>query len=378
MALDAETFSLLLEATRRLVDGVLIPAEAEADRTGDIPPAAQRAMREMGLFGLTIPEAHGGLGLSRSEEVRFLFEFCRASPTFRSLIGTTVGVGGKAILLDGTEDQKAHWLPRIARGDTIVSFCLTEPDSGSDAKALKSRARRDGDHWVIDGSKRFVSNAPHAGLFVVMARTEERVTAFLVPADTPGIAVAPPWKKMGQRGAQVADVSFDGCRVPADAVLGGEAGIGRGFNTAMKALDDGRLHIAAVAVGLGRRLVEEMLAYARTRRQFGEPIASFQLIQAMLADSEAELAAARALVEATAARRDAGEPVTRDAASAKYFATEAVWRIADRAVQLHGGYGYMTDTPVERLFRDARLLRLFEGTSQIMQLVIAREMLRDA
>ncbi len=378
MTLDPETLSLLLDATRRLVDEKLIPAEAEADANGELPSDVVRAMREMGLFGLTVPESYGGLGLNRSEEVRFLFEFCRASPSFRSLLGTTVGVGGKSILLDGTEEQKAYWLPRIARGETIVSFCLTEPDSGSDAKALKTRARRDGDEWVIDGTKRFISNAPLAGLFVVMARTGERVTAFLVPAETPGIEVAKPWRKMGQRAAHVADVAFEDCRVPADAVLGGEAGIGRGFNAAMKALDDGRLHIAAVAVGLGRRLIEEMLEYARTRRQFGEPIASFQLIQAMLADSEAELAAARALVETTAAKRDAGEPVTRDAASAKYFATEAVWRIADRAVQLHGGYGYMSDTPVERLFRDARLLRLFEGTSQIMQLVIAREMLREA
>jgi len=378
MTLDPETLSLLLDATRRLVDEKLIPAEAEADANGELPSDVVRAMREMGLFGLTVPESYSGLGLNRSEEVRFLFEFCRASPSFRSLLGTTVGVGGKSILLDGTEEQKAYWLPRIARGETIVSFCLTEPDSGSDAKALKTRARRDGAEWVIDGTKRFISNAPLVGLFVVMARTGERVTAFLVPAETPGIEVAKPWRKMGQRAADVADVAFENCRVRADSVLGGEAGIGRGFNTAMKALDDGRLHIAAVAVGLGRRLIEEMLEYARTRRQFGEPIASFQLIQAMLADSEAELAAARALVETTAAKRDAGKPVTRDAASAKYFATEAVWRTADRAVQLHGGYGYMSDTPVERLFRDARLLRLFEGTSQIMQLVIAREMLRQA
>src|SRR5690606_19602348 len=253
MTLDPETLSLLLDATRRLVDEKLIPAEAEADANGELPSDVVRAMREMGLFGLTVPASYGGLGLNRSEEVRFLFEFCRASPSFRSLLGTTVGVGGKSILLDGTEEQEAYRPRRIARGETIVSFCLTEPDSGSDAKALKTRARRDGDEWVIDGTKRFISNAPLAGLFVVMARTGERVTAFLVPAETPGIEVAKPWRKMGQRAADVADVAFENCRVPADSVLGGEAGIGRGFNAAMKALDDGRLHIAAVAVGLGRR-----------------------------------------------------------------------------------------------------------------------------
>ena len=334
------------------------------------------------MFGLSVPAEYGGLGLSITQEVAVVFELCRASPSFRSLIGTTVGVGGKSIAYDGTQAQKDRYLPQIARGETIVSFCLTEPDSGSDAAGLRTTAQRDGDggDWLINGTKRFVSNAPIAGLFTVMARSEpgsagsKGVSAFLVEADTPGLQVQPPWKKMGQNGAAVADVVFDNVRVPAGALLGGREG--QGLRTAMKALDAGRIHIAAVAVGLATRLLEEATSYAQERKQFGEPLAQFQLIQGMLADSETDRLAARALVESVAARVDAGERVIREAAAAKLFATETCWRIADRAVQIHGGYGYMREYPVERLFRDARLLRLFEGTSQIMQVVIARDLLK--
>jgi acyl-CoA dehydrogenase len=378
--MDTETLTLLKFTVRRLVDDVLIPAEAEAEALGQTPAHVRDAMLELGLFGLTVPEAFGGLGLNTSAETQVIAELCRASPGFRSLIGTTVGVGGKSIAMDGTDSQKAEWLPRIATGDMIVSFCLTEPDSGSDAGSLRTRATRDGDDFIIDGRKRFISNAPLAGLFIVMARTDPStsggrgVSAFLVPADTAGIEVGPPLKKMGHKGALVADVSFDTCRVPASAILGGVEG--QGFRTAMKVLDDGRLHIAAVALGLGRRLLEEAVQYAKDRKQFGQAISDFQLIQAMLADSETDLIAADAMIAATAAKRDAGERVSREAAATKYFATEATWRIADRAVQVHGGYGYLTDYPVERLFRDARLLRLFEGTSQVMQIVIARDMLK--
>jgi acyl-CoA dehydrogenase len=306
-----------------------------------------------------------------------IFEFCRAAPAYRSYVGTTNGVGGKSIVLDGTEAQKRRYLPAIAAGELIVSFCLTEPDSGSDAKSLSTTARRDGDGYVLNGSKRFISNAPIAGLFTVMARTNPNdksaagVSAFLVEAGTPGLHVDPPLEKMGQLGAPTADVDFNDCRVPSTALLGDTEG--QGFITAMKVLDDARIHMGAVCVGLSCRLLEEMTAYALARRQFGQPIADFQLIQAMIADSEAEYMAARAMVEQTARQMDTGENVTKAAAACKYFASETVWRIADRAVQVHGGYGYMRETAVERLFRDARLLRIFEGTSQIMQLVIARE-----
>lgn len=377
--IDAESLDLILAGVRRLVDEVLIPAEAEADATGMMPPAIVDQMRTFGLFGLSVPAAYGGIGLSLAQEVAVVQELCRASPSFRSIIGTTVGVGGKTIATDGTDAQKQRYLPQIADGKLIVSFCLTEPGSGSDAAGLRTTARRDGDGWIINGTKRFISNAPTAGLFSVMARSEpgsegaRGVSAFLVEAGTQGIHAQPPWNKMGQKAAAVADVVFEDVRVPGDALLGSQEG--QGFRTAMKVLDGGRIHIAAVAVGLARRLIEEATAYAKERRQFGEPLAQSQLIQGMLAESEAEYLAAKALVESAAARADQGHDVRREAAAAKLFATESCWRIADRAVQIHGGYGYMRDTAVERLFRDARLLRLFEGTSQIMQVVTARDML---
>lgn len=375
--MNEDDIAPLLDSVRRLVDEKLIPAEEQVDREHRIPDELLDLMREMGLFAYAIPEEHGGLGLSKWAEVRMIFEFCRAAPAYRSYVGTTNGVGGKSIVLDGTLEQKQRYLPPIAAGELIVSFCLTEPGSGSDAKSLASTARRDGDSYILNGSKRFISNAPIAGLFTVMARTDPDdksaagVSAFLIPSDTPGVHVDPPLEKMGQLGAPTADVTFSDCRVPREALLG--AVEGQGFITAMKVLDDARIHMGAVCVGLAIRLVEEMTTYAAEREQFGKPIAEFQLIQGMIADSETECLAARAMVEQTARQMDAGENVTKAAAACKYFASETVWRIADRAVQVHGGYGYMRETAVERLFRDARLLRIFEGTSQIMQLVIARE-----
>jgi acyl-CoA dehydrogenase len=371
----------LLAGVRRLVDEKLIPAEETLDREDQIPEELLALMREMGLFAYAIPAEHGGLGLSKWDEVRVIFEFCRAAPAYRSYVGTTNGVGGKSIVLDGSPEQQRKYLPRIASGELVVSFCLTEPDSGSDAKSLRTTARRQGDGYVLNGSKRFISNAPVAGLFTVMARTDPEdggaggISAFLVEAGTPGLSVGPKLRKMGQKGAPTADVTFDDCRVPAEALLGGVEG--QGFITAMKVLDDARIHMGAVCVGLASRLLEEMTGYAAQRQQFGRPIADFQLIQAMIADSEAECLAARAMVERTARAMDRGDGVTKEAAACKYFASEAVGRIADRAVQVHGGYGYVAEYPVERLYRDARLLRIFEGTSQIMQLVIAREALKE-
>lgn len=378
--IDEDVLGPMLDQVARLVDRELIPAEAEAEAAKAIPDRLVQRMAALGLFGLALPAEHGGLGLSKEAEVRVLFEFCRAAPAYRSLIGTTNGVGGKSIAFDGTEDQKRQYLPRAASGECLISFCLTEPDAGSDAAHLKTRAERIDGGWRLNGSKRFITNAPDAGLFVVMARSNPEdtgaggVSAFLVEAGTPGLEIGPPLEKMGQRAAHTADVAFVDCVVPSDALLGGQ--VGMGFKTAMKALDDARIHMAAVAVGLSRRLIDEALAYARERRQFGQPIADFQLIQAMLADSEAEQLASRALTLEAARAMDRGEKVARQAAAAKYFATEALGRIADRAVQVHGGYGYVAEYPVERLYRDARLFRIFEGTSQIMQLVIAREMLR--
>jgi acyl-CoA dehydrogenase len=381
MTMDADTLEDLLVAVRRFVDGRLVPLEAQVDADDDVPPELVAEMRDLGLFGLTIPEAYGGLGLGMEEEARVAMELGRTSPAFRSVFGTTIGIGSQGIVIDGTDAQKQHWLPRMARGEVIASFCLTEPEAGSDAAALRTRAHRRGDRYVLEGTKRYITNAPRAGVFTVMARTADTerpadgISAFIVDAATPGIRLGRPEKKMGQRGAPICDVVFDGCEVPAEAIIGGVEG--RGFRTAMKVLDRGRLHIAAICVGTASRLIDEMTRYAAERRQFGRPIADFQLVQAMLADSETERRAARALVLEAARSRDAGARVTMEAAMSKYFASEMVGRVADRAVQVFGGAGYVADYGIERFYRDVRLFRIYEGTSQIQQLVIARELLAD-
>ena len=379
--MDNETFELLRESVRRFVDQRLIPAEDQVERDEEVPAEIVQEMRELGLFGLSIPEEYGGIGLSMSEEAAIIRELTRASVVFRSVIGTTVGIGSQGIVMDGTEEQKRTWLPRLARGEVIASFALTEPNAGSDAASLQTVARRDGDSYRINGPKRFITNAPRAGMFTVMARTEPDVkgaagiSAFIVPADTPGISFGKPDKKMGQKGAVTCDVIFDDCVVPADAIIGGVPG--RGFKTAMKVLDRGRIHIAAVALGMCDRLIDMSLRYASERRQFGQPIANFQLVQAMLADSKTDALATEALLNFVAAKFDRGEKVSLEASALKYFASEAVGRIADRAVQIHGGAGYMSEYKVERFYRDVRLLRIYEGTSQIQQIIIAREMLRS-
>lgn len=379
MALDPETFNILLETVRRFVAERLIPREEEVVETNAIPADVVAEMKELGLFGLSIAEEYGGLGLTMEEEVRVVFELGRASPAFRSVVGTNVGIGSQAIVIAGTPEQKAKYLPALASGALIGSFALTEPDAGSDAMALRTTARRDGDEYVLNGTKRYITNAPTAGLFTVMARTApdrkaDSISCFLVEAGLPGIHLGPPDKKMGQRGALTCDVVFEDCRVPATALLGGAEG--NGFRTAMKVLDKGRLHIAALCVGIADRLIRESILYARDRRQFGQAIAEFQLVQAMLADSEADTYAARCMIIDAAQRRDRGEDTTLQAACAKMFASEMVGRVADRAVQIFGGAGYMAEYPVERFYRDARLFRIFEGTTQIQQLVIARELMK--
>lgn len=380
MPLDSETFDLLLGAVRRFVDESLIPAEAEVAEQNRIPDAIVAAMRELGLFGLSIAEDYGGLGLTMEEEVRVVFELGRASPAFRSMAGTNIGIGSQSIVIAGSDEQRRHYLPRLASGEIIGSFALTEPDAGSDAMSLRTQARRDGDHYVLNGTKRYITNAPIAGLFSVMARTGEgggadAISCFLVEAGTPGLVIGKPDKKMGQAGALTSDVILDDCRVPASTLLGGVEG--NGFRTAMKVLDKGRLHIAALCVGMAERLIAEAAGFATTRKQFGETIGSFQLVQAMIADSQADMLAGRALVLETARQRDRGERVTMEAACAKMFASEMLGKVADRAVQIHGGAGYMAEYPVERFYRDARLFRIFEGTTQIQQLIIAREVLRQ-
>jgi len=339
-------------------------------------------MRELGLFGLCIPEEYGGLGLTMEEEVLVAFEIAKTSPAFRSLIGTNNGIGSQGLIVDGTAEQKAYYLPKLASGELIASFALTEPGSGSDAASLRTTARRDGDHYVINGTKRFITNAPEAGVYTVMARTNPEdkgaggVTAFIVEKGTPGLSLGKIDKKMGQKGAHTSDVIFEDCRVPAANIIGGREDVG--FKTAMKVLDKGRLHIAAICVGAAERMLDDALSYAMERRQFGKPVAEFQLIQAMLADSKAEVYAARSMILDAARRRDNGEKISTEASCCKLFASEMCGRVADRAVQIHGGAGYVSEYAVERFYRDVRLFRIYEGTTQIQQLVIARNMIRDA
>jgi acyl-CoA dehydrogenase len=377
MPLDPESFELLLSTVRRFVAERLRPLEERVDREDEVPAEVVAEMREMGLFGLSIPEDYGGLGLTMSEEVRVALELGGTTPAFRSVFGTNVGIGSQGLVMAGSEAQKAQWLPRIASGEIITSFTLTEPGAGSDSASVQTRAVRDGEVYRLSGTKRFITNADKASLFTVMARTGEPgakgVSALLVPADLPGVSVGRPEKKMGQQGAHVCDVSFDDAPVPAANRLGEE---GEGFRLAMRVLDRGRLHIAAVCVGIAERLIRDAVGYAQERRQFGKAIADFQLVQALIADSKTEAMAAKALVLEAAALKDAGEPITLEAAAAKYFASETVGRIADRTVQIFGGAGYIADYGVERLYRDVRLFRIYEGTSQIQQLVIARETLK--
>lgn len=382
MIRDNDILEALLDSVRRFVRERLVPAEALVAETDEIPQDIVQDMREMGLFGMTIPERFGGLELTMEEEVRVVMELCQTSPAFRSLLGTTVGIGSQGILMDGTPEQQAAWLPRLATGETLASFALTEPDAGSDAGSLRTTATRDGDHYVVNGTKRFITNAPQAGMFTLMARTNPEikgsagVSAFIVDAKTPGISFGKRDVKMGQKGAHTCDVIFENVRVPAANLIGLKEG--QGFKTAMKVLDKGRLHIAAVSVGVAKRVLRDALNYALERQQFGQPICEFQLIQAMLADSQAELYAAECMVIDAARRRDDGKNVSTEASCCKMFATEMVGRVADRAVQILGGSGYISEYGIERFYRDVRLFRLYEGTTQIQQVIIARNMIREA
>jgi len=384
MALDPESLDQLTKSVRRFVRERLVPLEDEIAEKDQVPEYIIKEMAELGLFGLSVPEQYGGLGLLAQEEMKVVFELGQTSPAFRSVIGTNVGIGSQGLVMDGTDEQRRRYLPGIASGKIITCFALTEPDAGSDAGSLKTTALRDGDSYVLNGTKRFITNAPEARLFTVFARTDPKTTgpkgvsAFLIEAGTPGMALGKHDRKMGQQGAHCCDVMFDDCRVPADALLGGPPMENQGFKTAMKTMDRGRLNISAVCVGVAERLIRDSLAYAMERKQFGEPIAHFQLIQEMLAYCKMEAYAARCMVEETARRRDAGENVTTEASCCKLFASEMVGRVADRAVQIYGGAGYISEYRIERFYRDVRLFRVYEGTSEIQKLVIARNMMREA
>ena len=381
MIRDIEMLNQFLDTISKFVRERLVPAENEVAENDAIPDDIVQEMKDMGLFGMTIPEEYGGLGLTMEEEVLVAIELGRTSPAFRSLIGTNNGIGSAAIVFDGTEKQKQTYLPKYASGELIGSFCLTEPDVGSDAAAVKTTAVKKGDEYIINGTKRYITNAPRAGTFTVMARTDlsikgaKGISAFIIDATTPGISLGPKDKKMGQQGSYTCDVIFENCHVPADSIIGGVAG--KGFITSMKVLDRGRLHISALSVGIAERLINDALRYAIDRTQFGKPIAEHQMIQVMLADSKAEAYAAKCMVLDAARQKDLGNKITTEASCCKLFATEMVGRVADKAVQIHGGAGYISEYAVERLYRDVRLFRLYEGTTQIQQMIIARNMIKD-
>ena len=381
MIKDQQILDQLLETVIRFVSQELIPTEAQVAEQNDIPTELVAKMAELGLFGLSIPTSYGGLGLTMEEECLVALELGRASPAFRTVVGTNIGIGSQGLIMDGRPDQKDYWLPRLASGDVISSFALTEPDAGSDAGSIRTSAVRDGNYYRLNGTKRFITNADKAGLFTVMARTDpdsqgsRGVSAFLVPAQTPGLTIGIPEKKMGQHGTHVCDVVLNDAEIPASALLGTEEG--KGFITAMKVLERGRLHISAVCVGIADRLIDESTRYAAQRKQFGQAIGEFQLVQGMLADMKTEWYAGRSMVIDAARKKDLDVTVATESSCCKYFCSEMVGRVADRAVQIFGGAGYIADYGIERFYRDVRIFRLYEGTSQIQQLIIARNMLRE-
>jgi acyl-CoA dehydrogenase len=385
MIRDQKALAILLDSVRRFVRERCVPNEARVDAEDAIPPEIEEEMKQLGYFGWSIPEEYGGLGLTTEELVLAAMELSQCSVAFRARVGTNTGIGSEALVADGTPEQKRKYLPQLASGEVTGCLALTEPEAGSEATALKTSARLvtgdGGGHYVLNGAKCFITNAPIAGLFTVLARSDPDskgaagISAFIVERATPGLSTGKPYRKMGQNGSPVSEVSFEDCRVPAANLIGGREGVG--FKTAMKTLNKQRLHLAALCTGPAIRLLEEAVKYARERKQFGQAIANFQLVQAMLADCRTEIYAARSMIVETARKRDRGEDVALEASMCKYYASEMCGRVADRVVQIFGGYGYIADVGIERFYRDVRLFRLYEGTSQIHQLNIAKLTLRE-
>lgn len=379
--MEPDEFASILEAVRAFIRKEVVTAEDEIEETDRIPDRLRQQAAAMGLFGYAIPEEYGGLGFTMSEEVRLAMELGWTTPSFRSVFGTNNGIAGQVLVNCGTDRQKQQYLPRLASGELVASFALTEPEAGSDPSGLRTRAVREGDEYVINGQKRFITNANWADLLMVFARTGDlsegakNISVFVVPTDAPGVTVGPRDHKMGQRGTSTSEIFLDGVRVPAENLVGEVEG--EGFSAAMRSLAKGRLHIAALTVGLADRLIEESLRHATTNGQGGQKLAGFQLIQAMLAESRTEAYAGRAMVLEAARSWDDGSDRRMAPSLCKLFCTEAVDRIADRAVQIHGGLGYMREVPVERFYRDARLFRLYEGTSEIQKLIIAKQMVKE-
>ena len=380
MIRDAARLERLLADTRRFVRERAIPNEDRVEQEDRIPDELVDDMRRLGSYGWSIPEQYGGAGLTTEELALAFMELSQASVAFRVHGATNAGIGSEAIIQDGTDEQKRLWLPRLASGEILGCLALTEPEAGSDATSLQATAVRDGDHYVLNGTKRYITLAPVADLFQVFARSDPAnkgaggVSAFLVERGTPGLSTGGSTPKMGQEGAPIGEVILKDCRVPASAIIGGEPG--RGFRTVMKVLNKQRINLAALCTGPAIRMLDEAVAYARERRQFGKAIGEFQLVQAMLAESRIEIEAARALILETARKRDRGEDVTTDVSMCKYYATEMCGRVADRVVQVFGGQGYVKGRGIERFYRDVRAFRIYEGTSQIHLLNIAKHLLR--
>ena len=380
-AVSAEDFELIRQQVRAFVRSEVVPREQEIADGDAIPDDIRRKAAAMGLFGYAIPAEHGGLGLDITQDVQLALEFGYTSLSFRSMFGTNNGIAGQVLVGFGTDEQKARWLEPIASGEVVASFALTEPEAGSDPSGLTTKAERDGDDWVITGNKRFITNATDAQLFVVFARTRAAddhgtgIAVFLVPAGSAGLSVGPKDKKMGQEGGSTAEVVFDRVRVGHEALVSGD--VDTGFRAAMSVLARGRVHIAALSIGQAERALEESVAFAATNRQGGRPIGDHQLVQAMLAEQKTLCLAGRALVIQTAADYLSGDDRRLGPSAAKLFCTESAGRVADLAVQVHGGSGYMRGVTVERIYRDVRLLRLYEGTSEIQKLIIGRQLLRD-
>ncbi|GAB91252.1 acyl-CoA dehydrogenase family protein [Gordonia rhizosphera] len=381
-AVSDEDFDQIRGLVADFIRSKVVPREQEISETNAIPEDLRAQAAEIGLFGYAIPQEWGGLGLDLTQDVELAMEFGYTSLALRSMFGTNNGIAGQVLVNFGTDEQKKEWLERIASGEVVASFALTEPGAGSNPSGLRTKAVRDGDDWVINGQKRFITNAPIADLFVVFARTRPAdesgtgIAVFLVPADTPGLEVGVKDKKMGQEGAWTADVNFTDVRVPSSALVGGDEDAG--YRAAMTSLARGRVHIAALAVGTAQRALDESVEYAASATQGGTPIGDFQLVQAMLADQQTGVLAGRALVRETARKYVTGEDRRIAPSAAKLYCTEMAGKVADLAVQVHGGSGYMREVTVERIYRDVRLLRLYEGTSEIQRLIIGGGLVRAA
>ncbi len=381
--MDEDSFEQFAEQLQRYVRERLIPAEPDVVENDRVPPEIIDEMREMGLFGISVPEEYGGAGLNMTQYARVVNMMSYAAPAYRSIFSINIGMFASALKNGATEAQRSEWYPKLVEGK-IACFGLTEPGSGSDSAAMQTTAVADpdGNGWILNGTKRYITNAPHADVALIMARTDKEalpknahVSAFIVPMNTPGVSTGSPDRKMGQAGSHVSDIMLDEVHVPGDALLGGETG--KGFRFAMQSLDNGRISVGAAATAYARRALDSALRYANERQAFGEPIARFQLIQAMLADSETEIYAADCMMRDVTARADRGENILTKAAAFKVFASEMCGRVVDRVVQIYGGAGYLAEYDAERFYRDARIYRIYEGTTQILQLQIAKHMLRE-